>query len=252
MPLLEAQGIEKSYCDVGHPLAVLNDLHFAMEEGELVGIFGASGAGKSTLLHLLGGLDEPTRGSVRVRGRDIGAMSPDELATFRNRGVGFVFQFYHLLAEFTAVENVMLPALIGGASRREAEARAREVLEAMGLGARLAHRPAMLSGGERQRVAIARAAVMDPPMILADEPTGNLDHRTGEQVFEYLLSLHRERRRALVVVTHNRDLLERLPRVLELADGKLWSISGDREHPGRLSDRRIARSSAERSPDRTS
>lgn len=152
-------------------------------------------------------------------------MSSDELARFRNRQVGFVFQFYHLLAEFSALENAMLPALIAGLSRTEAKRRAGEALEAMGLSARLSHRPAMMSGGEQQRVALARAAVMRPPVILADEPTGNLDQTTGEQIFQYLLALHREQGMALVIVTHNRELLSRLPAAAELKEGKLQRLS---------------------------
>ena len=225
MALLTAQGVAKVYRDMAEPVWVLRDLDFELGQGELVGIFGASGAGKSTLLHILGGLDEPTEGCVTAGGADLRGMTAEELARFRNRQVGFVFQFYHLLAEFTARENAMLPALIAGLSRSEAAERADSALAAMGLSARRDHRPAMLSGGEQQRVAIARATVMEPPMILADEPTGNLDHATGEQIFEYLLDLNRTRGMALVIVTHNRELLGRLPRAYELADGTLRSMT---------------------------
>lgn len=206
------------------PVRVLDGLDFEIGAGELVGVFGASGAGKSTLLHILGGIDLPTSGSVLASGAELGAFGGDELARFRNRSVGFVFQFYHLLAEFSAIENVMLPALISGMDRREAEKAAREALDSMGLLARGLHRPAMLSGGEQQRVAIARAAVMKPPVILADEPTGNLDHETGASIIRYLLDLNRVHGMAIVMVTHNRDLIRMLPRSYELEDGKLKGI----------------------------
>lgn len=209
---------------MAEPVRVLDGLDFEIAAGELVGVFGASGAGKSTLLHILGGIDLPTSGSVLADGAELGAMAADELARFRNRSVGFVFQFYHLLAEFSAIENVMLPALISGIERREAEDRARQALDSMGLLARGLHRPAMLSGGEQQRVAIARAAVLKPPVILADEPTGNLDHETGDQIFKYLMDLNRVHGMAMVMVTHNRDMLKMLPRSYELEDGKLKEI----------------------------
>ncbi|MFA4875494.1 MAG: ABC transporter ATP-binding protein [bacterium] len=221
MALLEAQGIWKCYADTAVPVEVLRGADFAIEEGESVAIYGASGAGKSTLLHILGGLDRPTRGRVLAAGMELGALDDMELARFRNREVGFVFQFYHLLPEFTALENSMLPALIAGLGRHEAERRGREVLDAMGLANRAMHRPAMLSGGEQQRVALARAAVMRPRAILADEPTGNLDRETGLKVWEYLLDLNRRLGIALVAVTHNRELGLELSRRLELCDGRL-------------------------------
>lgn len=224
MNLLEASQISKSYTDMAEPVWVLKGLDFKLAAGELVGIFGASGTGKSTLLHILGGIDLPTDGAVYSDGRDLKKMSSDELAAFRNRKVGFVFQFYHLLAEFSALENAMLPALIAGMNRRVAEKIAAEALQAMGLGDRLNHRPAMLSGGEQQRVAIARAVALDPPMILADEPTGNLDFETGNQIIEYLFSLARQKGIAMVIVTHNRDLLGRLPKAYELKNGKLTAL----------------------------
>lgn len=208
------------------PLKVLRGLDFELEDGESVGIFGASGTGKSTLLHLLGGLDRPTEGTIAAAGLDLGTMTDDELARFRNREVGFVFQFYHLLPEFTALENAMLPGLIAGLGRGEASARASEALEAVGLAERLSHRPAMLSGGEQQRVAIARSAVMKPRVIFADEPTGNLDRETGRRVWEYLKGLNREKGVALVAVTHNRELIDGFTRSLELRDGKLSEYSG--------------------------
>jgi lipoprotein-releasing system ATP-binding protein len=226
MAFITAQNIWKSYTDMSAPLKVLRGLDFELQDGESVGIFGASGTGKSTLLHLLGGLDRPNEGSIAAAGLDLGTMTDDELARFRNREVGFVFQFYHLLPEFTALENTMLPALIAGLSNGEARARASEALEAVGLSERLAHRPAMLSGGEQQRVAIARSAVMKPRVIFADEPTGNLDRETGRRVWEYLKSLNRDKGVALVAVTHNRDLIDGFTRSLELRDGKLSDYRG--------------------------
>ncbi|HPQ80208.1 MAG TPA: ABC transporter ATP-binding protein, partial [bacterium] len=170
MSLLEAIKVSKVYEDAASPVEVLRDLDFVLREGEMAGIFGASGSGKSTLLHILGALDWPTSGEVRADGEELCRMGPEEIARFRNRSLGFVFQFYHLLSEFTAAENVMLPALIAGKGKREALKLALEALDVVGLSARAAHRPAMLSGGEQQRVAIARATVMNPPLILADEP----------------------------------------------------------------------------------
>lgn len=222
--LVESINLSKVYTDMAEPVWVLKGIDFSLSAGETVGIFGASGAGKSTLLHLLGGIDTPTSGEVRADGKSLQAMGAREIASYRNRRVGFVFQFYHLLAEFTALENVMLPALIAGQGTGEARRLATEALEAMGLSERMDHRPAMLSGGEQQRVALARAAVMRPPMILADEPTGNLDPETGEQIFSYLLRVSAERAQALVIVSHNRDLLARLPRVFELCEGKLHQL----------------------------
>jgi len=228
MALLEAIGLVKTYTDMAEPVRVLEGLDLSLGEGELVGIFGASGAGKSTLLHILGGLDRPTAGRVIASGRPISEMGEEELARFRNREVGFVFQFYHLLPEFSALENVMLPALIGGIPRGRAKGMAEDALRAVGLMARADHKPASLSGGEQQRIAIARAAVMRPKLMLADEPTGNLDPATGDTVMEYLLTMNRNYGTAMVVVTHNRDLLGRLPRAYELKGGRLHAIGGAR------------------------
>jgi lipoprotein-releasing system ATP-binding protein len=221
MAFLTASGIWKRYTDMAAPVEVLRGLDFSLCEGEAVGIFGASGSGKSTFLHIIGGLDRPTSGSVCAAGFDLSSMSPGELAGFRNREVGFVFQFYHLLPEFTALENAMLPALIGGLARGEAEERAADALAAVGLEGRASHRPAMLSGGEQQRVAIARATVMRPRVILADEPTGNLDRETGEAVWRYLLDLNRASGIAIVAVTHNRDLIGSMSCSYEIRDGRL-------------------------------
>ncbi len=221
MAFLDAKGIWKTYTDTAEPVEVLRGLDISVESGEAVGIFGASGSGKSTLLHIIGGLDRPTEGSVSAAGFELGVLSDDEMARFRNREIGFVFQFYHLLPEFTALENVMLPALIGGHARAAAGKMALDALDAMGLAARRDHRPAMLSGGEQQRVAIARAAVQRPKIILADEPTGNLDRQTGAKVWEYLVDLNRRLGIALIAVTHNRELINKSMTAYELKDGKL-------------------------------
>jgi lipoprotein-releasing system ATP-binding protein len=224
--LVEANGVFKSYDGAAQPVEVLRGIDFSMAEGELIGVYGASGAGKSTLLHVLGGLDEPDEGDVRLMGRGLTGMTDADLAKTRNESVGFVFQFYHLLGEFSALENVMLPCLIAGGRKAEARKRAREALDHMGLLHRAAHRPAELSGGEQQRVAIARAAVMRPKVILADEPTGNLDRATGERVWEYLLQLNSDSGMGMIVVSHNHDLLGQIETLIELKDGKLSSIGG--------------------------
>ena len=222
--LLRARNIAKIYTDSAVPVEVLRGLDLDLKAKEVVGIFGASGSGKSTLLHILGGLDAPTEGKVVFEGVDIRSLGSDELAGFRNRKVGFVFQFYHLLSEFTAVENVMLPALIAGMPHQQAKDLACQALEEMGLMDRQNHRPAILSGGEQQRVALARAAVLKPPVILADEPTGNLDAKSGERVWSYLLNLNRRHGVAIIVVTHNRDLMLELPNAYELRDKRLHLI----------------------------
>lgn len=221
--ILEALNISKAYMDMAEPVWVLKDLDFKLDAGELVGVFGASGSGKSTFLHILGGLDQPSSGQILSDGKNLAGLRESELAEFRNRKVGFVFQFYHLLSEFSAVENVMLPALIAGKTKKEARELAGAVLSVVGLSDRMEHRPALLSGGEQQRTAIARACVMNPEVILADEPTGNLDFETGNQIIGHLLSLGREGT-AMVIVTHNRELLARLPKAYELKNGKLENI----------------------------
>ncbi len=202
-------------------LPVLRGIDLEIADGTIVAIVGPSGAGKSTLLHMLGGLDRPTKGKVTVDGRDLFAMRDDELAHFRNAHVGFVFQFHHLLPEFTAAENIAIPALFGGVSMKEAMERAGKLLAEVGLQARGEHRPAELSGGEQQRVAVARALVNNPTVVLADEPTGNLDSANAEKMHELLESLSRAHRTTFVIVTHNDALAGRADRVLRMKDGTL-------------------------------
>jgi lipoprotein-releasing system ATP-binding protein len=202
-------------------LPVLRNVDLTLRRGEMVSIVGASGAGKSTFLHCLGTLDLPTSGEILFENVDITRLPPADLAEFRNRTIGFVFQFHHLLPEFSALENVMMPALIARLPARQAKANAMELLSAVGLSDRVAHRPGELSGGEQQRVAIARALVMQPALLLADEPTGNLDTKTSDEVHELLLRLNAERDLTLLVVTHNMELAARMPRQIRMADGRI-------------------------------
>jgi lipoprotein-releasing system ATP-binding protein len=218
---LAAEGIGKTYRDGRRDVRVLSGAELRVEPGELVAIVGPSGSGKSTLLHLLGGLDQPDEGRIEVDGRDIAHLSRTELAAFRNRTVGFVFQFHQLLPDFTAFENVMLPGRIAGEGVRELAATARRLLAEVGLEDRLEHYPSQLSGGECQRVALCRALVLEPPLLLADEPTGNLDPASGEVVFELLLDLHRRHRTTTVLVTHNPAIATRCGRILSLENGVL-------------------------------
>lgn len=219
--ILSARGLGKSYPTATGPLAVLADLDADIYPGELVAIVGESGTGKSTLLHLLGALDRPTAGGVTYRGEDVFAKGDEALAAFRNRAIGFVFQFHHLLPEFNALENVAMPALIAGGTFATATPRATELLQMLGLGARLDHRPSQLSGGEQQRVAVARALMNEPGLVLMDEPSGNLDTRTAETLHDELLRLSRDADQAFVVVTHNPALAALADRVLRLDGGRL-------------------------------
>jgi lipoprotein-releasing system ATP-binding protein len=219
-PLIRAEGLCKVYGD-GQPIVVLNQLDLEVRAGEMVAIVGQSGVGKSTLLHILGTLDRPTSGRVSFAGRDLFALDEHEQAAFRNREIGFVFQFHHLLPDFSAVENVMMPALIQGMRRQQAYERAAALLERVGLKDRLEHRPGQLSGGELQRVAIARAVVLAPRAVLADEPTGNLDPSTAAGVHELLLELNREQGVTFVLVTHNEELARLADRALHLVHGRL-------------------------------
>jgi len=225
--ILEAQGLRKLYRGGdGAPIEVLSDVDLAVARGEFVAIVGASGSGKSTLLHLLGALDTPTAGQVRLDGLVYGEQTAAALAAVRNRKIGFVFQFHHLLREFSALENVMMPLLIAGEAESRARSRAEELLGAVGLAGRMTHRPSQLSGGEQQRAAVARALAADPRVVLADEPSGNLDHANSERLHELFARLAREFETALVVVTHNRLLAGRADRVLSLEGGRLVPLSG--------------------------
>jgi len=224
-PLLEVEGLCKSFPTGEGAIDVLRGIDLVLGEGERLAVLGESGVGKSTLLHILGTLDRPSAGSVRFRGEDAFAKPPAELARFRNRSLGFVFQFHHLLPEFDAVENAMMPGLLRGLPFDEMRGRAVAILEEVGLGHRLTHKVGKLSGGERQRVAVARALVLDPPLLLADEPTGNLDPTTGARIEDLLLEMNRTRGTALVVVTHNERLAAKLGRRAVLVDGRL-ELSG--------------------------
>ena len=218
---VEIRQLRKSYDHGGQRLEVLRGIDLMIGAGEMVAVVGSSGAGKSTLLHLVGTLDQPTAGSVLYDGVEVTRMAPAAMADFRNRTIGFVFQFHHLLPEFTALENCAMPALIAGVGRDEANTRALELLARVGLQKRVTHRPGELSGGEQQRVALARALVMQPRVLLADEPTGNLDTVTGEEMHALVVELNRDLGMTLVVVTHNPEFARRLPRRVHMVDGMI-------------------------------
>ena len=222
--VLQAQAVQRRYVQGGRELPVLQGVDLSLASGETLAILGVSGSGKTTLLNLLGGLDDVDGGSIAVSGRDWQPMNSTQRASWRNRHVGFVYQFHHLLGEFSALENVALPMMIGKASVAEARQRATELLQQVGLGERLDHRPAMLSGGERQRVAIARALVTRPSLVLMDEPTGNLDPHTAEVILELLLDLNRQLGICFVVVTHDTSIAARMDRTLRLLDGRLVTV----------------------------
>lgn len=218
--LIEAIQIHKSFKTEAGELNILKGINLTIAEGEMLGIIGASGAGKSTLLHILGALDKPSSGKVLFQGKDVFSLDDAKLAEFRNSSIGFVFQFHHLLPEFNSLENVMLPGLIGNRPYAETENRAKQVLEELGLSKRLKHRPGELSGGEQQRVAVARALLQNPKIVLADEPTGNLDTTTGNALFDLFIELNRKNRTTFIIVTHNKTLSDHCHRVLEMADGR--------------------------------
>ena len=223
--VIRAEGLAKTYAEGKMHTPVFDGLELSVSRGETVAIIGASGAGKSTLLHLLGGLDVPTAGEVYVAGQRMSALSDAARGALRNRNLGFIYQFHHLLPEFSALENVMMPVLLGGGAIADARARALELLQSVGLGHRLEHKPGEMSGGERQRAAVARALVNQPACVLGDEPTGNLDDRTAAAVFGQMLELNRARATSLVLVTHDRSLARKLDRVLELREGRLHSLA---------------------------
>jgi lipoprotein-releasing system ATP-binding protein len=220
-PVLEARDVHKSFTQGPVTLEVLRGVNLSVAPAERLAIIGASGSGKTTLLQILGGLDRPSGGHVRVEGRDIHELNERDRGMLRNHAIGFVYQFHHLLPEFSALENVAMPLMVRRSGVSEAKSRAREILDRVGLGARLSHRPHQLSGGERQRAAVARALVTQPRLVLADEPTGNLDGANAEQVFALMLELNRERQTSLIVVTHDPRLAARMDRILEIEGGLL-------------------------------
>lgn len=226
--LVLIEGLYKSFLHMGQTLEVLKGIDLNIYAGEFLSIVGASGAGKSTLLHCIGTLDLPTSGRIRLAGEELTRMNSSRLAAVRNREIGFVFQFHHLLPEFDALENVMLPGLIQGRSRREMEKRARTLLDEVGVGHRATHRPGEMSGGEQQRVAVARALVLEPKLLLADEPTGNLDSTTGDAVHDLFFDINERHRTTIVVVTHNPTFAESMPRVVRMKDGRV-----ERDEAGR-------------------
>jgi lipoprotein-releasing system ATP-binding protein len=222
--VMRAEKLAKTYAEGKMKTPVFDGLDLSVQAGETVAIVGASGAGKSTLLHLLGGLDTPTAGEVYVAGQQMSKLSNAARGKLRNSALGFVYQFHHLLPEFTALENVMMPVMLGGADVKGAAQRAKALLEKVGLGHRIEHKPGELSGGERQRAAVARALVNQPACVLGDEPTGNLDEKTAATVFELMLELNRAQKTSLVLVTHDRRLARKLDRVLELHEGRLRQL----------------------------
>ena len=220
-PFFEVQDLSKIYGEAHKRVEALKDISFAVSPGEFLAIVGASGAGKSTLLHILGALDHPTGGKIMYRGEDLFALSEARLALFRNQKLGFIFQFHYLLPEFSALENTMMPALIRGYRKKDAREAAEKLLTSVGLKDRLTHKQGELSGGEQQRVAVARALLLKPKIILADEPTGNLDSKTGEAIFELLLSLNQQSNITILIVTHNEGIASKAPRRITMRDGRV-------------------------------
>ena len=229
-PLVTIEDLKKSFQHMGRTLEVLKGIDLTIYSGQILAIVGQSGAGKSTLLHCMGTLDLPSSGRIRLGTEELTTMSGSRLAAVRNRDIGFVFQFHHLLPEFTALENVMVPGLIQGRPRRDMEKRALSLLEEVGLSSRASHRPGELSGGEQQRVAVARALALDPKLVLADEPTGNLDSATSDAIHELFFQINREHGTTIVVVTHNPAFAERMPRVVRMRDGHVELDDVGRDH----------------------
>jgi lipoprotein-releasing system ATP-binding protein len=228
--LVIIEDLKKSFQHMGRTLDVLKGIDLNIYAGQILAIVGQSGAGKSTLLHCMGTLDLPSSGRIRLGGEELTTMSGSRLAAVRNRDIGFVFQFHHLLPEFTALENIMVPGLIQGRPRKEMERRAQALLEEVGLTSRASHRPGELSGGEQQRVAVARALALDPKLVLADEPTGNLDSATSDAIHELFFQINREHGTTIVVVTHNPAFAERMPRVVRMRDGRVEFDDVGRDH----------------------
>lgn len=221
--LLAVRDLRKSFIEGATEIHVLRGVNFDLAEGERVAVVGQSGVGKSTLLHILGTLDRPTSGQILFRGKELPLSDETALCQFRNRQIGFVFQFHYLLPDFSAIENVMFPALIQGMDAQKARGEAERLLESVGLKDRISHRPGKLSGGEQQRVAVARAVILQPSLVLADEPTGSLDLRIGEEVHELLFQLNQEKKIALIVATHNREFADKIGRRVELSEGRLFA-----------------------------
>jgi lipoprotein-releasing system ATP-binding protein len=228
--LVIIEDLKKSFQHMGRTLDVLKGIDLNIYAGQILAIVGQSGAGKSTLLHCMGTLDLPSSGRIRLGGEELTTMSGSRLAAVRNRDIGFVFQFHHLLPEFTALENIMVPGLIQGRPRKEMERRAQALLEEVGLSSRASHRPGELSGGEQQRVAVARALALDPKLVLADEPTGNLDSATSDAIHELFFQINREHGTTIIVVTHNPAFAERMPRVVRMRDGRVEFDDVGRDH----------------------
>ena len=224
--VIECKNTSKQFADGQLKTNVLSNVNLSVQKGDRIAIIGSSGSGKSTLLHLLGGLDKPSSGSIKIHGQDINKLSVKTLSQLRNQSLGFVYQFHHLLPEFSAVENVAIPLIIGGIKPKQAEQQAEDLLIKVGLSHRLVHKPSELSGGERQRAALARALITKPDCLLADEPTGNLDHRTAQGIFDLILELNESLRTALVIVTHDIELASQMETILTLKDGHLTTSTG--------------------------